>query len=108
MWNDPIIEEVHRIRKQLLARAKGNLRKAIDDAAQRIPVAGAHRSPRTSADAVPHPALELLVVPAAHAHARTAREPHEVVVPEVRFHLAHPCDVHDRRAMDAHEGRGVE
>jgi hypothetical protein len=35
MWNDPIVEEVHRIRKQLLARAKGNLRKAIDGAAQR-------------------------------------------------------------------------
>jgi hypothetical protein len=35
MWNDPIVEEVHRIRKQLLARAKGNLRKAIDGAARR-------------------------------------------------------------------------
>ncbi len=35
MWNDPIVEEVHRIRKQLLARAKGSLRKAIDGAVQR-------------------------------------------------------------------------
>ncbi len=35
MWNDPIVEEVDRIRKQLLARAKGNLRKAFDGVAQR-------------------------------------------------------------------------
>lgn len=50
MWNDPIIEEVHRIRKQLLARAKGNLRKAIDDAAQRQKSGG-----RVVLDASPRP-----------------------------------------------------
>ena len=35
MWNDPIVEEVHRARRQLLARANGDLRKAIDGAARR-------------------------------------------------------------------------
>ena len=35
MLNDPIIEEVHHFRKQLLAKADGDLRKAIDGAARR-------------------------------------------------------------------------
>ena len=35
MWVDPIVEEVHRTRKQLLARAKGDLRGVIDDALAR-------------------------------------------------------------------------
>ena len=54
MWNDPIVEEVHRIRKQLLARAKGNLRKAIDGAARRqksggrVVLAASPRSPAGS------------------------------------------------------------
>ena len=51
MWNDPIIEEIHRVRKQLLARAKGSLRSAIDSAARRqkssgrIVLAAAPRKP---------------------------------------------------------------
>ena len=35
MWRDPIVEEVHRVRKQLLALAQGDLRKVINDAARR-------------------------------------------------------------------------
>lgn len=35
MWNDPIVEEVHRARRQLLAQAKGDLRKVIAGAARR-------------------------------------------------------------------------
>ncbi len=35
MLNDPIVEKVHRFRKQLLARANGDLRKVIDGAARR-------------------------------------------------------------------------
>ena len=35
MWNDPIVEEVHRARRQLLSRAKGDLRKVIDGAVRR-------------------------------------------------------------------------
>ena len=35
MWDDPIVDEVHRIRKKLMARAKGDLRKIIDGAARR-------------------------------------------------------------------------
>ena len=35
MLNDPIVEEVHRFRKQLLAKADGDLRKVIDSAARR-------------------------------------------------------------------------
>lgn len=35
MWNDPIVEEVHRARRQLLAQSKGDLRKAITAAARR-------------------------------------------------------------------------
>lgn len=35
MRNDPIVEEVHRARKQLLTQAKGDLRKVIDGAARR-------------------------------------------------------------------------
>ena len=35
MWVDPVVEEVHRARKQLLANAKGNLRSIIDDAMAR-------------------------------------------------------------------------
>ena len=35
MWIDPVVEEVHRARKQLLANAKGNLRSIIDDAMAR-------------------------------------------------------------------------
>ena len=35
MWVDPIVEEVHRTRKQLLARAKGDLSKIINDAMAR-------------------------------------------------------------------------
>ena len=32
MWIDPVVEEVHRVRKQLLARAKGDLSSIIRDA----------------------------------------------------------------------------
>lgn len=35
MWNDPVVEEVHGAREQLLARAKGDLRKVIVSAARR-------------------------------------------------------------------------
>ena len=35
MWIDPIVEEVHRTRKRLLARAKGDLSKIINDAMAR-------------------------------------------------------------------------
>lgn len=35
MLNDPIVEEIHRFRKQLLAKAGGDLRKAINSAARR-------------------------------------------------------------------------
>lgn len=35
MWVDPVVEEVHRIRKQLLARAKGDLGGIIKDAMSR-------------------------------------------------------------------------
>ena len=35
MWVDPIVEEVHRTRKQLLARAKGDLSSIINDAMAR-------------------------------------------------------------------------
>ena len=35
MWVDPIVEEVHRTRKQLLARAKGDISSIINDAMTR-------------------------------------------------------------------------
>ena len=35
MWVDPIVEEVHRTRKQLLARAKGDISSVIRDAMAR-------------------------------------------------------------------------
>ena len=35
MSNDPIVEEVHRARQQLLAQSKGDLRKVIAAAARR-------------------------------------------------------------------------
>lgn len=35
MWVDPVVEEVHRVRMQLLARAKGNLSGIIHDAMAR-------------------------------------------------------------------------
>lgn len=35
MWNDPVVEQVHAARRQLLTRAKGDLRKVIDAAARR-------------------------------------------------------------------------
>ena len=35
MWVDPIVEEVHRTRKQLLARAKGDISSVINDAMAR-------------------------------------------------------------------------
>lgn len=35
MWVDPVVEEVHRARRQLLARAKGNLSSIINDAMAR-------------------------------------------------------------------------
>ena len=35
MWNDPIVEEVHRARRQLLAQSEGNLRNVIAAAARR-------------------------------------------------------------------------
>ena len=35
MWVDPIVEEVHRTRKQLFARAKGDLSSIINDAMAR-------------------------------------------------------------------------
>ena len=35
MWIDPVVDEVHRTRQQLLANAKGNLRSIIDDAMAR-------------------------------------------------------------------------
>ena len=56
MWDDPIVEEIHRIRKQLLARAKGSLRKTIDGAAQRQKSGGRvilKASPRPPAGRLP-------------------------------------------------------
>lgn len=35
MWNDPVVEEVHGARQQLLGRAKGDMRKVIASAARR-------------------------------------------------------------------------
>lgn len=35
MWKDPIVEEVHRARRQLLAQSNGDLRKAIAAAGRR-------------------------------------------------------------------------
>lgn len=35
MWVDPIVEEVHRTRKQLLASAKGDIASVIKDAMAR-------------------------------------------------------------------------
>ena len=35
MWVDPVVEEVHRVRKQLLARGKGDLAGIISDALAR-------------------------------------------------------------------------
>ena len=55
MWSDPIVDEVHRIRKQLLANAKGDLRKVIDGAARRQKRSGRvvlEATPRTPAGAL--------------------------------------------------------
>ena len=35
MSSDPIVEEIHRVRRQLLTQSKGDLRKVIDGAAWR-------------------------------------------------------------------------
>ena len=47
MWVDPIVEEVHRTRKQLLARAKGDISSVIRDAMARQKKGGRKVLPAT-------------------------------------------------------------
>lgn len=57
MWTDPIVEEIHRVRAQLMTRAKGDLRKIIDEAARRR-----KKSARVVIKASPRPPADLRTV----------------------------------------------